>query len=1021
MAVLSISMLGPLTVTRDGAPLRSFKYNKARALLAYLAVENGRAHPRAELCALLWPELTEYAARRNLTQVLSSLRDMLADDDGAARLVTDVESVRLNEDLPLVVDVGRFDQLLSESERHGHRSWQTCGACAERLDQAMSLYRGDFLSQVSVADSAPFEEWAVLWRERLRQRAFSALERLASRAEWLEDYRDAAALAGRMVDLDTLREASHRERMRLLALDGQWAAAEAQFEQARRYLASELDVEPADETTDLFERVRARDRGSLLRFEPPPFRCPIPPGALIGRNADLEAVRRALRSDDLRALTLIGTPGLGKTRLALEAARSLRFDFEDGVTFVDLVPVTDPGLVPAAVADALGLKEQAGKTPGETALAHLRARHALLVLDNCEHVLDAAGWVGEVLAACPAVKVLATSRAPLRIRGEHQHGLSPLEPAEATQLFVERAQAVSAGFALNAANAGIISDICRRVDALPLAIELVAVRTRSLAPTTLLQQLQFRLPALESGPRDVPERHRTLRAAIGWSYDLLDVEAQRLFAHLGLLAGGGSFEAAQALIDEAVPLEALEALVDASLVRTEEVDGETRLTLLETIREFALERLRDAGALPEAQQRHAAYFLALAEGADRVLRETHSRAWLDRLAREHDNLRAALSWSAEHQPEWLIRFAKALNRFWEIRGMLAEGRQWTAQALGHVPESDLALRAELLEGAGVLAWRQGDYPVARECYTRSLELYRALGDERAAGHALRGLGVVIGEQGEAQTARSLLEESLAIARDNGNLRGAAASALNLGLLEAYQGNVDRARELYMESLATGREIGDSILLGNLYLNLGLLTEDDGDLERARSLMQESLATFRSIDYPIGIALVLLNLGNTAVDQANLTEAQAYFQESLALFRGLGDLATASYPLFGLGKVALARGDTIGARRLYTESLKLRQETGELRPIPRNLNGLGEIDRVEGRPERAARLFGAAEAMRETLGTPIMPVYATSHEREVSALRVALGEVRFVEEWQAGRAMSLDQMVTQALIDALLRA
>ncbi len=1018
MAVLSISMLGPLTVTRDGAPLRPFKYNKARALLAYLAVENGRAHPRAELCALLWPELTEYAARRNLTQVLTSLRDMLADGEGANWLVTDVESVRLNEDLQLDVDVGRFDQLLSDSERHVHRSWQTCGACAERLDEAMALYRGDFLSQVSVADSAPFEEWAVLWRERLRQRAFSALERLAGRAEWLADHRAAAAYAGRMVDLDNLREASHRERMRLLALDGQWAAAEAQFEQVRRYLANELDVEPAEETTDLFERIRARDRGGLLRFEPPPFRCPIPPGALIGRAADLEVVRRAVRSDDLRALTLTGTPGLGKTRLALEAARGLRFDFEDGVAFVDLVPVVDAAMVPAAVAEALGLKEQAGKTPAETVVAHLRTRHSLLVLDNCEHVLDAAGWIGEVLAACPAVKVLATSRAPLRIRGEHQHGLSPLEPAEATQLFVERAQAVAAGFALTDANVGIISEICRRVDALPLAIELVAVRTRSLSPAALLQQLQYRLPALESGPRDVPERHRTLRAAIGWSYDLLDIEAQRLFAHLGLLAGEGSLEAAQALVDAEVPIGALEALVEASLVRTEEVDGETRLTLLETIREFALERLRDADALPDAQRRHAGYYLSVAERADHVLREGHSRTWLDRLARDHDNLRAALSWSAQHQPDWLIRFARALYRFWEMRGILTEGRQWTARAIGCLREDEKALQAELLDAAGGLAWRQGDYPTARDTLSRALALYRELKDERAVGHVLRGLGVVIGEQGDAQASRALLEESLGIARATGNLRGAAASALNLGLLEAYQGNVDRARELYMESLATGREIGDSILLGNLNLNLGLLTEDDGDLERARSLMQESLATFRSIDYPIGISLVLLNLGNSAVDQGDLAGAQAHFQESLELLRGLGDLATASYPLFGLGKVALARGDTLGARRLYAESLKLRHETGELRPIPRNLNGLGEIDRVEGRPERAARLFGAAEALRESLGTPIMPGYAPLHEREVSALRLTLGEARLAEEWQAGRSLSQDQMVTLALGEAL---
>lgn len=1020
MAVLSISMLGPLVVLRDGVPFRPFKYNKARALLAYLAVESGRAHPRAELCVLLWPELTEYAARRNLTQVLSSLRDMLADPEGQPWLITDVESVRLNEDLPLDVDVKRFDRLLSDSERHSHRSWQTCGACGDRLGRAMALYHGDFLSQISVADSAPFEEWAVLWRERLRQRAFSALERLASRAEWLEDYHAAAAYAGHMVDLDNLREASHRERMRLLALDGQWAAAEAQFEQVRRTLASELDVEPADETVNLFERVRTRS-GGFHRFEPPPFRCPIPLSVLIGREADLDAVRRALRSDELRILTLTGTPGLGKTRLALEAARDLRHDFEDGVTFVDLVPVTNAAGVPAAVADALGLKELAGKTPGETVVVHLKTRQALLVLDNFEHVLGAAGWVGEVLAACPGIKVLATSRAPLRIRGEHQQSLTPLDLSEAIRLFVERARAMAPGFALTSANEPTIAEICNRLDALPLAIELVAVRTRTLSPTALLQQLQYRLPALESGPRDVHERHRTLRAAIGWSYDLLDVEAQRLFARLGVLAGGGSFEAARALIDETVSLHSLETLVEASLVRTDEVDGETRITLLETIREFAFERLREADALADAQRRHVDYFVSLAERAEGELRGSNSRAWLDRLTRDLDNLRAALTWSLDDPGDRLIRLVKALDRFWEFRGLLAEGRQWVARAIDRQQDNDLALQAKLLEVDGVLAWRQGDYPDALSRLSRALEQYKQLEDDLAVSRVLRGLGAVVEAQGDFRTSRAILEEALAIAREDGTPHAIAASVLSLGLLEAYQGNYAQAEALYAECLSLGREIGDSALLGNVLLNLGLLHENRGDFDRAWDLMQEGLGAFRSIDYKIGIGLVLLNLGNFAVDRGHLADAETFFRQSLDIQRELGDLATASYPLFGLGKIAHVEGDIPGARRSYLESLKLRYETGELRPIPRNLNGLGEIDLIEGRPERAARLFGAAEALRDRLGTPVVATYLPTYQREVATLRQALGEAEFASAWAAGRALSLDQVLQLALGEAIAQS
>jgi tetratricopeptide (TPR) repeat protein len=526
--------------------------------------------------------------------------------------------------------------------------------------------------------------------------------------------------------------------------------------------------------------------------------------------------------------------------------------------------------------------------------------------------------------------------------------------------------------------------------------------------------LQHRLPALEAGPRDVPERHRTLRAAIGWSYDLLDVEAQRLFARLGLLAGGGSFEAAQALLGHSVPFQTLEALVEASLVRTEETDGETRITLLETIREFALERLRDADALPEAQERHADYFLSLAECAARELRESHSKVWLDRLTRDLDNLRAALSWSARQQPLWLLRFAQALSRFWEIRGLLIEGRHWLAQAIDRLPEDDPDLRAGVLDAAAALAWRQGDYPYARDTYLLALELYERLGDDGGVSRVLRGLGSVTGEQGDVRASRAQLERSLAIERAMGNLRGVGASALSLGLLEAYQGNRERARDLYGECLATAREVGDSILLGNVLLNLGLLHEYDGDLAQAWSLMQDGLTAFRSIDYKTGVGLVLLNLGNSAADQGDLVTAQAYYQESLDIHRQLGDLATTSYPLFGFGKIALRRADYLAARRFFNESLKIRHETGELRPIARNLSGLAEIDRAEGRPGRAARLFGAAEALRGSLGMPINAMYAPTYEREVAALRLALGEAALATEWAIGRALTLDQAVSLAL-------
>lgn len=391
MASLVVSVLGPLQVSLDGTPIEGFEYAKVRALLAYLAVAGDTAQPRDALAALLWPGQPASTARRNLSQALSALRQALGQaDEGARFLVVTPGSLQITGEV--ACDAARFTALLEASERHRHRSWHTCSACASRLEAALTLYRGAFLSQFYLADSAGFEEWAALWRERLQQRAMAALRRLIQRAEWRGDAQ-MVEYARRLVEIDPLHESSHRERMRVLALDGQWSAAEAQYGQLRRLLAAELGVEPEAETTALFNRIRERANDGLRRLGPPPFNCPIPPSPLVGRAAPLREVCDRLRAGRLRALTLTGTPGLGKTRLAVEAAHALRYDFEHGVCLVELAPLAAPGLVPSALAQALGIKEEPGVPLPATLLTHLKDRHMLLVIDNFEHVLEAAGFV----------------------------------------------------------------------------------------------------------------------------------------------------------------------------------------------------------------------------------------------------------------------------------------------------------------------------------------------------------------------------------------------------------------------------------------------------------------------------------------------------------------------------------------------------------------------------------------------------------------------------------------------------
>jgi predicted ATPase/DNA-binding SARP family transcriptional activator/Tfp pilus assembly protein PilF len=1006
-----------LEVRLDGQPVSRFEYNKVRALLVYLAVEASYPHTRASLCALLWPDLPERVARQNLSQALTRLRHALGDIDAPTPLLlVTTDTVQLNPEAAGEVDATRFVSLIEGSEAHAHHNWRTCTPCAERLREAVTLYRGDFLARFYLSDNAPFEEWALLLREQLRQRALAALERLAQYAEWRGQYEQAVDYARRQVTLEPLREGSQHELMRLLALSGQRSAALSQYEALCRTLDAELGAAPEAKTTALHAAIQsnADEAAMLRRLQPPPSHLPTPPTRLIGRAVEVHKICDRLWTD-VRALTVTGPPGIGKTRLALEVAHRLRFDFEDGVHFVELALLDGAHLVPAAIAQILDVKEQAGKTLAATLAAYLRDKYLLLVLDNFEHVLGAASFVAELLAACPELKVLLTSRAPLRIRAEQQILLTPLDAAEAVQLFVERARMVHPGFTITTENETDIAALCRQVDHLPLGIELIAVRVKTLSPADVLNQVDQRLEALANGSRDLPERHRTLRHAIAWSYNRLSADEQQVFAHLGVFAGGCTAEAAQAVVGEKLSvLPMLEALHESSLVQVQSAAGETRFSLLETLREFALEQLGRRDELLVAQERHAVYFTRLAERAQPQLHAPTQNQWLDRLERDHDNLRAALTRAIRAGDDSGLRLAAALYPFWDIRGYLSEGRRWLAQALETGPHAAMPLRGRALQAAGSLASRQGDYAGAHTLYEQSLSIWHQLEDGPAMAQVFRGLGILAYNQGDNASAKSYYEQSLDIARQCGDARGIAATLNNLGLVAAEQGNDAQARSLYQECLALARTVGDKIITGNVLLNLGLLASQQADPAAARSLMDESLTTFREIGHEHGAALTLLNLGNVVESQADLAAAETYFQESLRLYRAVGDLADASYAVFGLGKVAYQKKDYATARTLFRESLTLRYESDEKRAIARNLEGIAQVDRTEGQAERAARLFGAAEALRESLDAPITPPYLPEYQREVSTLRAALSEAAFEKAWSAGRALTLEQAIVLAL-------
>ncbi|HZG68439.1 MAG TPA: BTAD domain-containing putative transcriptional regulator, partial [Herpetosiphonaceae bacterium] len=664
----------------------------------------------AFLAELLWPELPAATALTYLRHVLAKLKEAIPDQapGGAQFLLVTRETVALNPGGDYRLDVATFTALLETCASHPHRHPETCASCARRRATAVELYRGYFLGHFLLGDSAAFEEWAALKRERLRQYALDALARLASYFERRGGYQDMQRYAWRQVELDPWREEAYQQLMRALWLNGQRSAALEQYASCRRILQEELGVEPSVETTVLYESIRNAEPSTPAEAFPPhpPHNLPAQTTPLVGREADLARLSDLLLQPAHRLITLTGPGGIGKTRLALQAADVLD-DFDDGVCFVALAPVVDPALVIPAVAQALGVQESSGQPLLASVKVHLRARQLLLVLDNFEQVSAAAPVIAELLGAAPQLTVLVTSRAVLRLYGEHEFPVPPLILPDmqhlpelpdlpqygAVRLFVERAQAVCPDFAITDETAPAVAAICHRLDGLPLAIELAAARIRLLPPQTMLQRLESPLKLLTGGPADHSARHQTLRATIDWSYHLLSAGEQQLLARLAVFVGGWTLEAAETICGAGGtlpvdPLDGLEALVAKSLVHRQQAGtggtaGTPRFRMLEMIREYAYEHLVASGEVATLQRRHAEHYLALAEAAERARQQGSQQAiWLERLEAEHDNLRAVLHWALDQREAVLaLRLGTALETFWDSHGHLTEGRQWLEAAL----------------------------------------------------------------------------------------------------------------------------------------------------------------------------------------------------------------------------------------------------------------------------------------------------------------------------------------------------
>ena len=692
-----------------------------------------------------------------------------------------------------------------------------------------------------------------------------------------------------------------------------------------------------------------------------------------------------------RLLTITGVGGGGKTRLAMRLAEILTQEFQDGVWFVDLAPLTDPDRVPAAVATVLGVDEQPGISATGAVAHHFAAGRALIVLDGCEHLLGACGELARALiAATPEVKIIATSRENLGVPGESTYSVPPMSlpdpgqrdlgairSSEAVQLFLDRTLAVRPDFVLDEEQVPAVIEICRRLDGIPLAIELAAARMRVLSVEQILARLHDRFRLLAGG-HGVLARHQTLRASIQWSYDQLTADEQRLLRSVSVFAGGWTLEAATACAegwDEFQVLDVLTRLVEKSLVVVERIDGEdTRYRCLESVRQYAAELLNEAHEAEAARTRHRDWCVVFAERAGKHIRGASQVQWYDRIESEIDNLRAALEWCREdpHGAQSALRIAAGLGWFWAVRGYNREGRQWVSEILARTTFPPSATLANVLGAAGNMAYRQDDHETARGYYQQALEVRRKMGDEGAVAGLLGSLGNVAQALGEWEEAKSLFEQTLEMSRKNGN----------------------------------------KIWQGTSLTCLGNVTRYLGDFEAGRTYLEESLAITRELRNIVGEAAALQSLGDLHLQTRDYDAAGPYYEQSLALQERLGDRHSLGATQLGLAVVTGRQGDRARSRTLYEEGFRTMLDIGARLTLGMGLDELAGQLLADGSAAQAARMLGAADSIREDIHTKVPPSFAANLERTITSAREALGDEAFTAEWERGRRLSPEQAVNE---------
>ncbi|HJR81089.1 MAG TPA: BTAD domain-containing putative transcriptional regulator [Anaerolineales bacterium] len=1014
---LALHFLGPPQLYWNEEPVSAGR-RKAVALLAYLAVDGGM-QTRDSLSALLWPDYTQSKAFTNLRHTLWEIQQAIGD----GWIEADRETIGLHAEADISVDVHQFETLLTQGCSQDDASRRI-----PLLADSVKLYRNNFLTGFSLKDAPGFNEWAFAKSEELRRQLAEALTSLSEDHGGLGQAEQAIPYARRLVALDPLNESAHRLLMQVYIQAGQHSAALKQYQTCEKILRKELNLNPQPETRALYNKIRKGDVKPVLIEKPaeakaPQHNLPYQISSLIGREIERDEIRNLVLRN--RLVTLVGAGGIGKTKLALHVGQTVLNDYPDGVWWIALDSLFDPALVPQTVASVFDIRETSHNSLIERLIESLRLKTSLLIFDNCEHLLDAsANLIHTLLTNCPNLKVLATSRETLGVAGEATYALPSLSVPEqeetslensseyeSVQLFAERAALAISSFKLAKENIRTVVEICRKVDGLPLAIELAAARVNILQVEEILKQLHDSFALLAIDHRTVSPRHQTVRASLDWSWRLLSEAEQLFLQQLSVFAGGWTLESAWAICDGDV-LELTGALVKKSLIVVNQDSGrETRYRFHEIVREYALEKLVESGNQDKIRTRHLNYYVNFSEQAELALRGPARVEWLDRLNAERNNIRAALHWAEETNVEAGLCITGWLRRYWEISD-LREGTRWLETFLQKKESNDvpLARATALLTYGWLLTWLQ-QFSKAHAITEESLALFRTAGNPQGIADAMISLANILQFMDDWDSGNELLHQALTLVQSLGDSWREANVYYFLGW---DRRDAERGLAYWEKALRLYRKSGDQIALANLLGVSGQHRAQYGDIELGEKYIDEAMSLWQfnrraNIWENTRIAKSII-----ALIRGDHEQAYKLLEEALLAVKDTGNKMSYLWVRVRMGHVALRAGRLDEAHEILAETACDFHKDDYKIGVVVALEGMASLYSMVDKPDRAGRLIGFADAERKKIKDTRPNIEQADVDKIISACLAKMGEVGFSDSYDEGQAMSMDEAVNYAL-------